>query len=108
MALALGKTEIVNKFSILDLASNEIFYHQSRLTEVHNDFDALTESQSKLEQDKIKKHIAWCEAAALCKVIDFIYEKKQEEPGSSFSLKSLEEQYMSLLNDEGIKYTSFC
>ena len=108
MALALGKTEIVNKLSILDLASNEIFYHQSRLTEVHNDFDALTESESKLEQDKIKKHIAWCEAAALCKVIDFIYEKEQEKPGSSFSLKSLEEQYMSLLHDEGIKYTSFC
>ena len=108
MALALGKTEIVNKLSILDLASNEIFYHQSRLTEVHNDFNALTESESKLEQDKIKKRIAWCEAAAFFKVIDFIYEKKQEEPASSFSLESLEEQYMSLLHDEGIKYTSFC
>ena len=108
MALALGKTEIVSKLFILDLASNEIFYHQSRLTEVHNDFNVLTESESKLQQDKIKKRIAWCEAAALCKVIDFIYEKKQAEPGSSFSLKSLEEQYMSLLHDERIKYTSFC
>ena len=89
MALVLGKTEIVNKLSILDLASNEIFYHQSRLTEVHNDFDALTESESKLEQDKIKKHIAWCEAAALCKVIDFIYEKKQEDQGHLSHLKVL-------------------
>ena len=108
MALALGKTEIVSKLSILDLASNEIFYHQSCVTEVHNDFNALTEGESKSEQDKVKKRIAWCEAAALCKVIDFIYEKEQEKPGSSFSLKSLEEQYMSLLHDEGIKYTSFC
>ena len=73
---------------------------------IHNDFNALTESESKSEQDKIKKRIAWCEAAALYKVIDFIYEKDREEPGSSFSVKSLEEQYLWLLHDQGIKYTS--
>ena len=39
------------------------------------------------------------------KVIDFIYEKEREEPGSSFLVKSLEEQNMSLLHDQGIKYT---
>ena len=42
----------------------------------------------------------------MCKVIEFTYEKDREEPGSSFSVKSLEEQYMSLLHDQGIKYTS--
>ena len=106
MALAHGKTEIASKLSIADLASNKIFYHRSCLTEFHNDFNALTESESKSEQDEIKKRTARCDAAVLCKVIDFIYEKDQEEPGSSFSVKSLEEQYMSLLHDQGIKYTS--
>ena len=40
----------------------------------------------------------------MCKVIDFIYEQEREEPGSSFSVKSLEEQY--ILHDQGMKYTS--
>ena len=106
MALALGKIEIASKLSIGDLASSEIFYHRSCLTEFHNDCNALTESESKSEQDEIKKRIAWCEAAALCKVIRFIYEKDREERGSSFSVKSPEEQYMSLLHDQGIKYAS--
>ena len=30
----------------------------------------------------------------------------REEPGSSFSFKSIEEQYMILLHDQGIKYNS--
>ena len=106
MALALGNAEIASKHSIGDLASNKIFYHRSSLTEFHNDFNALTESKSKSEQDETKKRIAWCEAAALCNVVDFVYEKDREEPGSSFSVKSLEEQYMSLLHDQGKKYTS--
>ena len=107
MALDLGKTEITSNLPMGDLASNEIFYHRSCLTEFHNDFKALTEGESKSEQDEIKKRIAWCEAAALCKAIDFIYEKDREEPGSSFSVKSLEEQYMSLMHDQRIKYTSY-
>ena len=91
MALALGKIEIASKLSIGDLASSEIFYHRSCFTEFHNDCNALTESESKSEQDEIKKRIAWCEAATLCKVINFICEKDRDEPGSSFSVKSLEE-----------------
>ena len=71
MALALGETELESKLSIGDLASKEIFYHRSCLTEFHNNFNALSESGSKSEQDEIKKRIAWCEAAALWKVIDF-------------------------------------
>ena len=87
MSLALGETEIEIKFFIEDLGSNEIFYHRLCLTEFHNDFNALTESESKSEQDEIKKRIAWCKAVALCKVIDFIYEKYRQEPGSPFSVK---------------------
>ena len=87
MSLALGKTETEIKFSIEDLGSNEIFYHRLCLTEFLNDFNALTESESKSEQDEIKKRIAWCKAVALCKVIDFIYEKYRQEPGSPFSVK---------------------
>ena len=106
MALAQGKTEIASKLSIADLASNEIFYHRSCLTEFHNDFNALTKSEPNSGQDEIKKPVAWCEAAALCKVIDFIYEKDRVEPESSFWVESIEEQYMSLLDDQGLKYTS--
>ena len=106
MVLVVGKTEIVSKLSIRDLASNQIFYHRSSLREFHNDLNALTESESKLEQDEIKKRIAWCKATALCKVIDFICEEDREKPGSTFSVKSLEEQYMSLLCDQDTKYTS--
>ena len=84
MALAQGKTEIASKLSIADLASNEIFYHRSCLTEFRNDFNALTKSEPNSGQDEIKKPVAWCEAAALCKVIDFIYEKDRVEPESSF------------------------
>ena len=39
MALAHGKTEIASKLSIADLASNEIFYRTSCLTEFHNDLE---------------------------------------------------------------------
>ena len=106
MVLVVGKTEIVSKLSIRDLASNQIFYRRSSLREFHNDLNALTESESKLEQDETKKRIAWCEATALCKVIDFICEEDREKPGSTFSVKSLEEQYMSLLCDQDTKYTS--
>ena len=35
-----------------------------------------------------------------------MYEMDREEPGSSFSFKSIEEQYMILLHDQGIKYNS--
>ena len=104
MALALGKTEISSALSVGDLASNEIFYHRTCLTEFHNDFKVLTVSKSDLDESKQRK--AWCESSALYKVIDFIYEKDREEPGSSFSVKSLEEQYMNLLTHQGIKYTS--
>ena len=65
MALAFGKTETTRKLSIGDLASNEIIYHRSCLTEFHIDFNALTGSESNSEQDEIKKRIAWCETAAL-------------------------------------------
>ena len=42
----------------------------------------------------------------MCTVIDFFHYKDREELGSSFSVKSLVEQYMSLLHDQRIKYTS--
>ena len=42
----------------------------------------------------------------MCTVIDFFHHKDREELGSSFSVKSLVEQYMSLLHDQRIKYTS--
>ena len=58
MALVVGKTEIVSKLSIRDLASNQIFYRRSSLREFHNDLNALTERESKLEQDETKKRIA--------------------------------------------------
>ena len=35
-----------------------------------------------------------------------MYEMDREEPGSSFSFKSIEEQYMILRHDQGIKYNS--
>ena len=42
----------------------------------------------------------------MCTVIDFFHHKDREELGSSFSVKSLVEQYMSLLHDQRINYTS--
>ena len=45
MALALSKTEIASKLSLGDLASNELFYYRSCLTEFHNDFNVLTECE---------------------------------------------------------------
>ena len=103
MALTLGNEDIAQKLAVGDLASNELFYHNECLTEFHNIYNkTLKESDTVSETNRVK----WCEASALSKVINSIYEKDRENPGSSFSVKSLEQQYIELLHQQGIKYSS--
>ena len=106
MATLLENDELLQDISRGDIASNEMFYHKSSIKCCYQKFRKKYILKLNSQSTKVNLEEEWIKSAAFNKVCYHITCHENENPGTVFLAKELEELYREPLGSFGIINTS--
>ena len=97
MALNSDNPSLLALISTGDLAANEIFYHASCYKSMQYKSDKFKHNKSSTDWNA-----EWKKAEALDRVVSYIIEQKEFNPGSVYVVKDINQKYIEYLSELGI------
>ena len=100
MVKALNNDSVLCLLSSGDVASNELYYHDSCYNKIRNEYNKKNKTEISLKNDEYMYR-----KIALKKVIFYLKDSEMSAPGSLFYVNELENMYISLLEQNEIIHT---
>ena len=97
MALNSDNSRLLALLSTGDLTANEIFYHASCYKTMQYESEKFKHNRNLTDQN-----IEWIKAEAVDRVVSYIIEHEENNPGSVYIVKDINQKYIDYLSELGI------
>ena len=105
MALFLNDSNLLPKISTGDVATNEVFYHKKCYINYRNKHRSAVRGANKSSISLKEQEIDYAKTVCFNKIMNYVYEKGQEQENVSFQVSDLEDLYYDQLSINGIEYS---